>query len=46
MPRNSSQYFFFTRKVSTVIIIEGGSEPSPDCKMLQLLTFDNLFPPL
>ena len=21
-------------------------EPSPDCKMLKLLTFDNLFPPL
>ena len=23
-PRNSSLYFFFTRKVSTVIVIEGG----------------------
>ena len=40
---------FLTKKVSTLgIYTEGGylTKPSPDSKMIKLLTFDNLFPPL
>ena len=37
--------FWFTIKVSTVIFIKE-IKPSPDRKMIKLLTFDNLFPPL
>ena len=34
---------FFTKNASTVILKE--VKPSPDSKMIKLLTFDNLFPP-
>ena len=38
-------YFFFTKKVCTVIYNEGGVnqyKPSPDCRRIKRLTFDNL----
>ena len=36
---------FVTRRVSTVIIFLKVVKPSSDCKMIKLLTFDDLFPP-
>ena len=36
---------FVTRRVSTVIIFLKVVKPPPDCKMIKLLTFDDLFPP-
>ena len=37
---------FFTKKVSRVIYILKKVKPSSDRKMIKLLTFDDLFPPL
>ena len=36
--------FFPTKKLALLSLLKE-VEPSPDCKMLKLLTFDNLFPP-
>ena len=44
-PRNSSLYFFSPEKLALLSLLKE-VEPSPDCKMLKRLTFDNLFPPL
>ena len=44
-PRKATLYFFYTRKVSTVIFIEGGLPPSRS-QNDKTSTFDNLFPPL
>ena len=44
-PRNSSLYFFSPEKIALLSLLKE-VDPSPDCKMLKLLTFDNLFPPL
>ena len=38
--------FFFTRKVCTVNFNERGLKVSLDRKMIKLVTFDNLLPPL
>ena len=43
--RRASFYHFFTRKLSTVNLVEEAT-PSLDRKMMKLLTFDNLFPNL
>ena len=41
----SSVVLFVTIRVSTVIIFFKVVKPPPDCKMIKLLTFDDLFPP-
>ena len=42
-PKKLPCAFFAIRKVSTIISIEG-AKSSPDHKITELLTFDNLFP--
>ena len=44
-PWNSSLYFFSQEKLALLSLFKE-VQPSPDCKMLKLLTFANLFPPL
>ena len=36
---------FFTKKLARLFILKE-VKPSPDSRMIKLLTFDNLFPPL
>jgi len=44
-PRNSSLYFFSPEKLALLSLLKEVTT-SPYCKMLKLLTFDNLFSPL
>ena len=43
--RQASIYFFSPKKLVRLFILKE-VKPSPDSKMIKLLTFDNLFPPL
>ena len=43
-PRKASFYFFSPKKLVRLFILKE-VKPSPDSKMIKLLTFDNLFPP-
>ena len=44
-PRKASFYFFTPKKLVRLFKLKD-VKPSPDSKTIQLLTFDNLFPPL
>ena len=44
-PRNSSLYFFSPEKLALLSLLKE-VKPCTECKMLKLLTFDNLFPSL
>ena len=44
-PRKSSFYHFLLEKLALLPLLKEVT-PSPHCKMIKLLTFDNLFPPL
>ena len=44
-PRKASLYLFSPKKLVRLFLLKD-VKPSPDSKMIKLLTFDNLFPPL
>ena len=44
-PGNSSLYFFSPDKLALLSLLKE-VKASPDCKIIKLLTFDNLFSPL
>ena len=44
-PRKASFYLFSPKKFVRLFILKE-VKPSPDGKMIKVLTFDNLFPPL
>ena len=44
--RKASRYFFFSLKKLVRLVMLKEFKPSPDSKMIKLLTFDILFPPL
>ena len=45
IPREASLYFFPQEKLALLFLLKE-VKPSPDAKMIKLLTFDNLFLPL
>ena len=44
-PRKASFYFFSPKRLVRLFVLEE-VKPSPDSKVIKLLTFDNLCPPL
>ena len=45
-PHRKASFYFFSPKTFLRLFILKEVKPSPDSKMIKLLIFDNLFPPL